>query len=163
MAVPVRGAPFVSRAPQRPVPANPLLRLLAAGIDSAVVTIGDLLLLLPLGYYWWTHDLRTAADVSFLPILLSLLLVGLAILLAALYYVYFWGVQGATPGKHVLGLVVVDSEGRAPIGVAAAILRLLGYGVSGLLFGIGFLLVPLTGRGLHDRIAGTLVVQRDRV
>jgi uncharacterized RDD family membrane protein YckC len=163
-AVPVRGAPVVSRTPHRLEPANPLLRLIAAGIDSAVVTIGELFLLLPIGYYWWSRDLpQTAAEVSFLPILLSLMLVGLAILLAALYYVYFWGVQGATPGKHVLGLTVVDSDGRAPIGVAAAILRLLGYAVSGLLLGIGFLLVPLTGRGLHDRIAGTLVVQRDRV
>jgi uncharacterized RDD family membrane protein YckC len=152
----------------RPVPrleaANPLLRLIAAGIDATVVAIAELLLLLPIAYYWWRRDLpQTAAEVSFLPILISLMLVGIAVLLAALYYVYFWGVQGATPGKHVLGLSVVDSEGRGPIGVAAAILRLLGYCISGLLLGIGFLLVPFTGRGLHDRIAGTLVVQRDRV
>jgi uncharacterized RDD family membrane protein YckC/predicted RNA-binding Zn-ribbon protein involved in translation (DUF1610 family) len=154
----------IARAPRSLAPASAFLRLIAALIDSAIVAIGEGLLLLPVGYYWWSRELpRTPADVPFLPILLSLTLVGLALLLAALYHVYFWGVQGATPGKHVLGLTIVDAEGRGPIGVAAAVLRLLGYVVSGLVLGIGFLLVPLTGRGLHDRIAGTMVVLRERV
>jgi uncharacterized RDD family membrane protein YckC len=98
----------------------------------------------------------------FLAILLSLVAVALAVLLGAFYYVYFWGVRGATPGKQALGLVVTDDQGRSPIGVGAAILRLLGYFLAGLPLGIGFVLVPITGRGLQDRMARTRVVQRER-
>jgi uncharacterized RDD family membrane protein YckC len=155
-AVPARRAAAVE-------PANAALRLIAALIDGAVVTVGQAVLLIPVFYYWWARDIpRDAAQVRFTPILLSLVLVGLALLLGGLYYVYFWGVQGASPGKQALGLVVVDREGRGPIGVGAAILRLVGYALSGGLLGLGFLLVPITGRGLHDWLAGTMVVQRER-
>ena len=134
-----------------------MLRLLAALIDLALVGVGEGLLLGFVAAFWWN---RTEA--GYLPILLSVLLVCLALLLGALYFVFFWGVQGATLGKKALGLQVVDLEGRSPIGVGAAILRLLGYTLSGLPLGLGFLLVPLTGRGLHDRMAGTLVVEREK-
>ncbi len=146
-------------------PANAALRLIAALIDGAVVTVGQAILLVPVFYYWWARDIpRDPAQVRFTPILLSSALVGLALLLGALYYVYFWGVQGSTPGKRALGLVVVDRDGRGPIGVGAAILRVLGYALSGpVLLGLGFVFVPFTGRGLHDWLAGTLVVQRERV
>ena len=42
---------------------------------------------------------RTPAEVSFLPVLASVTLVPLALLLGALYHVYFWTVKGATPGQ----------------------------------------------------------------
>jgi uncharacterized RDD family membrane protein YckC len=132
-------------------------------MDAALVTVVQAVILAPVVYYWWSRDLpRNAADVSYTPILLSLLLCGLASVIGALYYVYFWGVQGATPGKQVLGLVVVDVDGKAPIGVGAAILRLIGYGLSAAFLGLGFVLVPILGRGLHDWMAGTLVVRRER-
>jgi uncharacterized RDD family membrane protein YckC len=156
---PRAGQPRAGRPtnPDDPRPANPLLRLLAALIDSALVGVGEGLLLGFVAAFWWN---RTEA--GYLPILLSVLLVCLALLLGALYFVFFWGVQGATPGKKALGLMVVDLEGRSPIGVGPALLRLLGYSLSGLPLGLGFLLVPLTGRGLHDRMAGTLVVEREK-
>jgi uncharacterized RDD family membrane protein YckC len=58
-----------------------------------------------------------------------------------------------------MGLVVADREGHTPIGVGRAFLRLCGYGLSGMLLGIGFLMIPLTGAGLHDRLAGTRVIR----
>jgi uncharacterized RDD family membrane protein YckC len=60
-----------------------------------------------------------------------------------------------------MGLAVEGAKGEYPIGLGRAALRFLGYFVSGLPFGLGFLLIPLTGTGLHDRIAGTRVVRRD--
>ncbi len=76
-----------------------------------------------------------------------------------LYYVYFWGARGATPGKSLLGLTVVTETGATPIGYGRALLRLLGYAASSFLLGIGFLLIAFSPdrRGLHDRIAGTRV------
>ena len=97
---------------------------------------------------------------SFLPIFVTVALLAVAALLAAVYHVYFWGVRSATPGKRLLGLVVQARDGRQPIGIGRAALRLLGYGVSGLVFGIGFLMIAFGGGGLHDQIAGTRVVRR---
>ena len=75
------------------------------------------------------------------------------------YYVYFWGVRGATPGKRVVGLRVEGMDGTVPIGVGRALLRLLGYALSSAVLGIGFLMILWSGYGLHDRLAGTRVVR----
>jgi uncharacterized RDD family membrane protein YckC len=81
--------------------------------------------------------------------------------MGAFYYVYFWGVHGATPGKQAMGLVVVADDGHSAIGVSQAFLRLLGYLLSSLLLGLGFAAILFTGYGLHDRLAGTRVVRRE--
>jgi uncharacterized RDD family membrane protein YckC len=147
-----------SKAPM--LPAGAMARLLAFLVDAAIVGLGQALLALPAVLYWSSVDGDAAADVGFLPIFLSVALGALAAVLTAVYHVYFWGVKAATPGKRLLGLVVQGSDGRQPIGIGRAALRLLGYGVSGLVFGIGFLMIAFGGGGLHDQIAGTRVVRR---
>ena len=142
-------------------PARAGLRLIAFLLDGCLVLVGQTLLMTPIAYYWWSREVSGA--VPFVPILLSLLVAVLAPLLAAFYYVYYWGVRGSTPGKRALGLVVVDECGSSPVGIGAALLRVVGYVLSALPLGLGFVLVPVTGRGLHDRMAGTMVVQRERV
>jgi uncharacterized RDD family membrane protein YckC len=138
-------------------------RLLAGAIDAAVVSVGQLLVLAPALVYWWSQEApQSSADVGFWPILLSLALVPLALALGAVYYIYYWGVKGATPGKRLLDLVVQAEDGTHPIGVARASMRLLGYILSGALFGIGFLMIALGGSALHDRLAGTRVMRRRR-
>jgi uncharacterized RDD family membrane protein YckC len=117
------------------------------------------LLLAPIAYYWAT---RTAADVPFLPILLSVTLLLLAALLGLAYYVYFWGIKGATPGKEFLDLRVEGENGAFPIGLARAALRVFGYLLSTAALGIGFLMIAFRGDGLHDRVAGTRIVRRRR-
>jgi len=135
-------------------------RLAAGVIDAAVVGVGQLVVLTPALIYWWTREApQSSADVGFWPILLSLGLVPLALALGALYYIYYWGVKGATPGKRVLDLVVQAEDGGHPIGVHRASMRLLGYILSGALFGIGFLMIALGGSALHDRLAGTRVMR----
>ena len=67
----------------------------------------------------------------------------------------------ATPGKQLCSLVVVDVEGRQ-LTLQRATLRFAGKILSVMLFGIGLLMVAFTNRkqGLHDLIAGTLVLRR---
>jgi len=151
----------VSSAGTPASPARAGLRLIAALLDACLVAVGQALLLAPVVLYWWSREVP--GSVPFTPILLSLLVAALAVLLGAFYYVYFWGLRGASPGKKALGLLVVDESGRSPIGVGPALLRVLGYALSALPLGLGFVFVPVTGRGLHDRMAGTTVVQRERV
>lgn len=77
------------------------------------------------------------------------------------YLVLGWGVLGATPGKWLLGLRVIDWRGRYPIGPVRAVLRLTAYNVSALPLGAGHLLSLLRSdrRTLHDMLAGTRVIR----
>jgi uncharacterized RDD family membrane protein YckC len=135
-------------------------RGLAGIIDLAVTGSGQALLLAPLVWAWAERDLT--AEVGFLPVLLSVLAVLATAAAGASYYIYFWGVRGATPGKRALGLVVQGRDGRYPIGVARAALRLVASLVSGVFLGVGFLMIALDGDALHDRLAGTRVVRGRR-
>ena len=66
-----------------------------------------------------------------------------------------------TIGKLALGIKVTDLEGNQ-IGFAKALGRYFGKFVSGIIFGIGFLMVAFTERkqGLHDSISGCLVANK---
>ena len=140
------------------------VRLVAGVIDLAIVATIQALLLTPVARHWWSRELpATPADVPYFPILVSLAMVPIALLLGAAYYAFFWGLKGATPGKRVLGLTVAAEDGTTPIGMSRATLRVLGYLASGLLLGIGFLMIAFGGAALHDRIAGTRVLRRGTV
>jgi len=71
------------------------------------------------------------------------------------------GLTGLTLGKWATGLRIERNSG-GDIGLGRAFLRhFIGYPLSLALFGIGFLMavVSVHGRGLHDIIAGTIVVR----
>ena len=65
----------------------------------------------------------------------------------------------ATPGKMVVGAKVTDLEGNK-IGFMKALGRNLGKILSGVIWGIGFLMAGFTSKkqALHDKLAGCLVV-----
>jgi len=151
-ALPVSGSP---------TPGPPGLRALAAALDLGLVLGLQALVLVPLVSYWWSREVPgRVGEVQFMPVLLSLVAAPVALLLAASYFVWSWGVRGSTLGQRLLELSVEGEDGRFPIGPGRAAIRLFGYLLCFLSLGVGFLLVPLTGAGLHDRIAGTRVVLR---
>jgi pSer/pThr/pTyr-binding forkhead associated (FHA) protein/uncharacterized RDD family membrane protein YckC len=150
-------------SPRAAEPADFASRLAAFVVDGVFVLSGQAILLAPAGWYWWARDApRAPADVSFLPVLASATLVPLALLLGALYHVYFWSVKGATPGKELLDLRVETYEGVSPLPLGRAALRVFGYLLSAASLGIGFLMVAFQGSGLHDRVASTRVVKGTR-
>jgi uncharacterized RDD family membrane protein YckC len=164
-------APAPERTPRvpRPVPSAELEpagfgRRLAAGIiDHVAVGLLQAAVLTPVLWYWWSQPLPSeASQLPIVPVGVSLALVPLAVVLACAYFIYGWGVRGATPGKTALGLVVVGDHGGFPIGASRATVRLLGYVLSGALFGIGFLMIAFGGSALHDRVAGTRVVRGEK-
>ena len=75
--------------------------------------------------------------------------------------VYMDGIKGGTPGKLILGMRIVNEEGSY-IGIPMAILRYIGKILSGIILGIGFLMIAFTEKkqGLHDKIAKTFVVYK---
>lgn len=73
------------------------------------------------------------------------------------------GLTGLTLGKWATGLRILKGDGTE-IGIGRAFLRhFVGYPVSFLTLGLGFVAAAVTprGRGLHDLIAGTIVVRED--
>jgi len=75
------------------------------------------------------------------------------------YQVFFIAFAGQTPGKALLGLRVVSMDGKR-LGYGKAILRLIGYIVSGLPLYLGFIWIIFDDRrqAWHDKIAGTCVI-----
>ncbi|MGI8640089.1 MAG: RDD family protein [Pyrinomonadaceae bacterium] len=68
--------------------------------------------------------------------------------------------SGQSIGKMLTGLRIVKIDGNAPSFTALLVRHLIGYPLSFLIFGLGFLLPVLNqkGRALHDVLAGTVVV-----
>jgi uncharacterized RDD family membrane protein YckC len=82
--------------------------------------------------------------------------------LGLVYFPWFWTHGGATPGMRNQGLRVVRDDNGGPITTGQAILRLIGFWVSGAVLYLGYIwiLFDKRRRGWHDLIAGTVVVQK---
>ena len=84
--------------------------------------------------------------------------------LPAVYYVGFWILKSATIGKMLVKVKIVDAKTGGPASPLQCVVRYLGYIVSALPLGLGFIWVAFDKRkqGWHDKIARTLVVGSGR-
>lgn len=84
-------------------------------------------------------------------------------LVPAIITIGMWLRFGATPGKFLFGCRVVDAQTRGSLSLRQALLRYVGYFVSLLPLGLGFIWIAIDKRrqGFHDKLAGTLVVIED--
>jgi uncharacterized RDD family membrane protein YckC len=80
--------------------------------------------------------------------------------ISATYSTWFMGALGAVPGMMALGLKVVRPDGSA-IGYGRAVGRYFAAFLSGLILGIGYLLIAFDAekRALHDMICDTRVIK----
>ena len=85
----------------------------------------------------------------------------ISILLLATDFVILPVIIGRTAGKAAMGLRVVQKDGRGLTFTSAMLRHLIGYPLTLLTGGLGFLLAIFNakGRALHDFLAGTVVVQ----
>ena len=83
----------------------------------------------------------------------------MGIVVGIAYYGHFWTSTGATPGKSIMMLKVVDGNGNL-ISWGGAILRYVGYIISGIVLALGFIWIIFDkkNQGWHDKIAGTFVI-----
>lgn len=89
---------------------------------------------------------------------------GVSFVLSWLYYAYLEASPTqATPGKMMMGIKVTDMEGNR-INFGRATIRYFSKILSAIIFGIGYLMAAFTDKkqALHDMIAGTLVVEKDK-
>ena len=130
-------------------------RLLAFILDnflfSAVVAP---LLVLSYGrdyFYWSAEQTGMFAVYGVADFLLN-------ILLPVVLIIGFWIKLSATPGKLLLDCKVVDAKTLQPLGWKKAVLRCLAYIASPLFLGFVWIAFDKRKQGLHDKLAGTLVL-----
>lgn len=81
------------------------------------------------------------------------------LVIAFIYYAFFWIFAGQTLGKYVLGLRVVRMDGKR-MNLRRSLVRYLGYFLSLAPMTLGFLWIFVDDRrqGWHDKLARTCVV-----
>jgi uncharacterized RDD family membrane protein YckC len=100
-------------------------------------------------------DVRRASSIALMAGYIGVVVVAL------LNFVIIAGLAGRTLGKWIAGLQIERSDG-GELSFGRAVLRhLVGYPLTFLTFGLGFLLAAFNskGRTLHDLLAGTVVVR----
>jgi uncharacterized RDD family membrane protein YckC len=133
-------------------------RLIAYIIDgivlAIVVTVVSIALLAILAAAAASNS-DAVAGLTALVWLLAILVISL------LYFPYFWANGGATPGMRLFHIRVVRDADGGPVGWGAAILRLIGYWINGLVLYLGYIwiFIDKRRRGWHDLIAGTVVIE----
>ena len=75
-------------------------------------------------------------------------------------FIFAWKKWNSTPGKMLFGIKIVDEKTMKEPSTGQCLLRFLGYIVSTFTLFIGFLMIGFNKRkkGLHDYIAGTIVI-----
>jgi uncharacterized RDD family membrane protein YckC len=133
-----------TQATEQPQPASLLLRGIALVLDMVILFILAVVII-------GMDEVETRTGLAFY-------LIGWSV-----YYIGFTAVLSATPGKVAMGLHVADKTGsRARLD--SVILRYVVLMAGALPFGIGtivsigLVLTDPQRRALHDRIAGTLVL-----
>lgn len=86
----------------------------------------------------------------------------ITIIIGAGYHIGMWVKNdGMTFGKKIMGIKVIQTNGQA-IDIKTGVIRYIGYIVSGMVLGIGFIWVAFdkNKQGWHDKIANTFVVYK---
>ncbi len=133
------------------------IRVVASILDSSLLGFVQFILSLILGATVNTIGNFTGEGDTGINIVLWLFGTTLSIT----YAVFFTGYCGQTPGKMALRIKVIRTDGRPLTYGRAALREVLGKFLSGILLGIGYLMVAFDSRkqGLHDRIADTYVIK----
>lgn len=114
-------------------------------------------------FYYFEYQRWADVPLDEMPAYTSMDLILTLILLVAI--LWFWIKKGATPGKMLFGLQIRDLKTGQFLSTPKALLRyLVGYTISGLVLGLGFIWAAFDKKkqGWHDKIAGSVVVKRVR-
>ena len=127
-----------------------IARWVAFTIDNAILAFITIMLLFPFSYF--EDELLVGVQRT----LTTLLLVSLTI--------YLWVKwDGATPGKKIMKIKIVNADNFETINFTQAVKRYAGYILSSIPLLIGFAMVLFTKKkqGLHDIVSNTVVVYSD--
>ncbi len=82
------------------------------------------------------------------------------LIISFIYWLGFWSWRGQTPGKMVVGIKIIRTDG-SQVTWQHALIRCFGYIVLAISLFIGFIWVAFDARkqGFHDKVADTYVVK----
>lgn len=137
-------------------------RLAASLIDMLVVGFLTFIMVVGLSFLILLVDIFTAYRYPDREFPVDTMMLWLGLIVSVLYFVGYWAKSGQTIGKSMLGIKIVGMDGST-LSWGKALLRYIGYLVSGLVLSLGFLWLAFDRKrqGWHDKIAGTIVVQAD--
>jgi uncharacterized RDD family membrane protein YckC len=151
-------------------------RFVAFIVDIIIILLFDLVAMAVLGltrgiqnsyFYFVQHvPVEQLTTEGTMAAMLGSVMAAYGIVLIIIPWFYFAGFESsrsqATPGKLLMRIVVTDMTGNKPT-FARVTLRHFAKFVSALIIFIGFLMIGLTQKrqGLHDKIAGCLVLLQD--
>jgi uncharacterized RDD family membrane protein YckC len=158
-----RFARRLARKPARTEPSDNagfVTRALGLAIDAAI--INGAFFALSAGFTFLMEAVFGKFDTSSAPALALGTTTFIAIL--AGYLLFFWTLAGQTLGMRLLGIRIIDFDADPHLDMRTAVRRLLGFVLSVLTLGLGFLAVLVSDRrrGLMDGIANTEVILVDR-
>jgi len=169
-------APEEEAAPEVGVYAGLGRRIIAFIIDIILILIFDLVVASALGllrgvqnvyFYAYQHaPVESLTPEGTMVALVSSIVAAYGILFVVIPWVYYAGFESsrsqATPGKVLMHAQVTDLEGNR-VSFARATLRFFAKFISLAIIFIGFIMIGLTKKkqGLHDKIAGCLVLLQD--
>ncbi|MES2279885.1 MAG: RDD family protein [Pseudomonadota bacterium] len=83
------------------------------------------------------------------------------LILPAVLVIWLWLRFGATPGKMAMSAKIVDADSGKPLSLIQSVIRYVGYFVSLIPFGVGYLWIAFDRRkqGWHDKMANSVVVR----
>ena len=127
-------------------------RLLAAIVDTVVLVLITLPLTIAIygNKIWESDDLVIGSwDIV------------INWILPAVIIILFWCFRGATPGKMITRMNIVDAQTGALLSVKQSLVRYIGYIISTIPFCLGFIWIGFDKKkqGWHDKLAGTVVVK----
>lgn len=134
-------------------------RLAAFLIDSILVGVGLWIVKFPV----WLAKLAVGDNVLFHPFLFQFTIFDVIYyLLTVTYFVLTTYYCGATVGKHLMKIKVVDVEGQKLSFMSVLIRETVGRYLSAMIIYIGYIIAGVDERkqGLHDKIADTCVVHK---
>jgi uncharacterized RDD family membrane protein YckC len=140
-------------------------RAFAFGIDKAILQVFCIVLFAAaLMVRGEDHSFWNASDMDLPGAMVNVAMVVayymMSVILDMVYFTWFHGVAGRTPGKMMFGVRVVQATGDS-LSFGLAFLRWVGYIISKLPLYLGFLWIGFDRRkqGWHDKIAGTVVIR----
>ena len=147
-------APAAWAQPAEPAYQGLITRTIAFTLDAAIINLVAMVVGVAVGLALSVLPLPNELD----PLMVAL--GGLAYLLWSTgYFVVFWSSTGETPGDRLMHIRVWTADGRPPTPLRALV-RLGALVLAAIPLFAGFLtiLVDERRRGVHDMIAGTVVV-----
>ena len=160
---PFGGSSAVGSAPAGFVPGGFWIRFVASFIDGIIVGIISNIPMIIVGVMIGLGSAAAGADPAASSMMITVFAWVFGICAGFFYYGWFYKNKGATPGKMLLGLQVVNENTGERIGYGTTFLReYIGKFIAALILMIGFIMAGLRQdkRGLHDMLAGTRVMRR---